>query len=131
VANSFAQWVTAWGQADLVIAHPAGYELADAYTAGAEITHDQDAALIDADFVYVKNWSAYHDYGAMPGAKGHWMLTNDKLAVTNNAKVMHCLPVRRNLELSDEVLDGAHSIVTTQAANRVWAAQAVLSELMR
>ncbi len=131
VANSFAQWVTAWGQADIVIAHPAGYELADAYTAGAEITHDQDAALIDADFVYVKNWSAYHDYGAMPGAKGHWMLTNDKLAVTNNAKVMHCLPVRRNLELSDEVLDGAHSIVTTQAANRVWAAQAVLSELMR
>jgi len=78
----------------------------------------------------VKNWSSFNDYGAMPGNNGDWMLDNKKLAVTNNAKIMHCLPVRRNVELSDEVLDGPNSLVTQQAANRVWAAQAVLAEIL-
>jgi N-succinyl-L-ornithine transcarbamylase len=78
----------------------------------------------------VKNWSTYHDYGRIYSNDPEWMLTNEKLLSTNRAKVMHCLPVRRNVELSDEVLDGFSSIVTQQASNRVWAAQAVLSELL-
>lgn len=130
VANSFAQWVNAWGEAEFVITHPDDYELAEQFTKGATITHDQDAALKDADFVYVKNWSTYTDYGRIYTNDPEWMLTNEKMSLTNNAKVMHCLPVRRNVELSDEVLDSANSIVTQQAANRVWAAQAVLASIL-
>ena len=131
VANSFAQWINAWGEADFVITHPEDYELDEQFTAGATITQDQDAALKDADFVYVKNWSTYHDYGRIYCNDPAWMLTNEKLKLTNNAKVMHCLPVRRNVELSDEVLDGPNSVVTQEASNRVWAAQAVLSEILK
>lgn len=130
VANSFSQWINAWGKADFVITHPEDYELSGEFTKGATITHDQDAALEDADFVYVKNWSTYQDYGRIYCNDPEWMLTNEKLQPTNNAKVMHCLPVRRNVELSDEILDGPNSLVTQQAANRVWAAQAVLSEIL-
>jgi N-succinyl-L-ornithine transcarbamylase len=131
VANSFSQWVTAWGQSDFVITHPEDYELDSKFTKGATITHDQDEALKDADFVYVKNWSTYTDYGKIYCNDPEWMLTNEKLATTNNARVMHCLPVRRNVELSDEILDGSNSLVTQQAGNRVWAAQAVLAELLK
>ena len=130
VANSFSEWVNAWGEADFVITHPEGYALAEAYTKGATITHHQDEALKDADFVYVKNWSSYQDYGKVLCTDANWMLTNAKLAVSNHAKVMHCLPVRRNVELSDEILDGTNSLVTKEASNRVWAAQAVLSEIL-
>jgi N-succinyl-L-ornithine transcarbamylase len=130
VANSFAQWVNAWGNADFFIAHPEDYELDGRFTSGATITTQQDEALKGADFVYVKNWSTYSDYGRIYCNDPKWMLTNKKLEATNNAKVMHCLPVRRNVELSDEVLDSANSLVTQQAANRVWAAQAVLSEML-
>jgi len=130
VANSFAQWINAWGEADFVITHPEDYELAEQFTKGATITHKQDEALKDADFVYVKNWSTYNDYGKIYENDPEWMLTEEKLKLTNNAKVMHCLPVRRNVELSDEVLDGANSIVTQQAVNRMWAAQAVISEIL-
>jgi len=131
VANSFAQWVNAWGKADFVITHPEDYELDEKFTKGATKTHNQDEALKDADFVYVKNWSTYNDYGKIYCNDPEWMLTNEKLKITNNAKVMHCLPVRRNVELSDEVLDSTNSIVTQQAGNRVWAAQAVLSEILK
>jgi N-succinyl-L-ornithine transcarbamylase len=131
VANSFSQWVNAWGKSDFVITHPEDYELDPSFTSGATITHDQDEALKDADFVYVKNWSTYNDYGKIYTNDPEWMLTNDKLKTTHQAKVMHCLPVRRNVELSDEVLDGPHSIVTRQAGNRVWAAQAVLSDMLQ
>src|SRR5688572_12106047 len=131
VANSFAQWVNAWGKADFVITHPEDYELSEAFTKGATITHDQDKALKDADFVYVKNWSTFKDYGKIYESDPNWMLTGKKLEQTNNAKVMHCLPVRRNVELSDEILDGPASIVTQQASNRVWAAQAVISEILK
>ncbi|HEY4205953.1 MAG TPA: acetylornithine carbamoyltransferase, partial [Puia sp.] len=131
VGNSFAQWINAWGQADFVITHPEDYELDPQFTKGATITHDQDEALKDADFVYVKNWSTYNDYGKIYCNDPEWMLTNEKLQLTNNAKVMHCLPVRRNVELSDEVLDSPSSIVTQEASNRVWAAQAVLAEILR
>lgn len=131
VPNSFAEWINAWGEADFVITHPEDYELDEKFTKGATITQNQDEALKDADFVYVKNWSTYTDYGRIYTNDPAWMLTNKKLAATNNAKIMHCLPVRRNVELSDEVLDSADSIVTQQAANRVWAAQAVLSEILK
>ncbi len=131
VANSFSQWVTAWGEADFVITHPEDYELDKQFTEGATITHNQSEALKEADFVYVKNWSTYTDYGKIYCNEPEWMLTNKKLALTNNARVMHCLPVRRNVELSDEILDGTNSVVTQQASNRVWAAQTVLSEILK
>lgn len=131
VANSFAQWVNAWGGADFTITHPEGYELSEAYTAGAAIEYNQQKALEGADFVYVKNWSSYQQYGKILSQDESWMLTNRRLADTNQAKVMHCLPVRRNVELSDEVLDGPGSIVTQQAANRVWAAQTVLAAIIK
>lgn len=131
VANSFAQWINAWGKAEFVITHPEDYELDTRFTEGARILHNQDAALRDADFVYVKNWSTYNDYGKMYTNDPAWMLGSDQLLLTNNARIMHCLPVRRNVELSDEVLDSPHSIVTQQAGNRVWAAQAVLSEILK
>lgn len=130
VANSFSQWINAWGQADFVITHPEGYTLDEQFTRGATIVHNQQQALKDADFVYVKNWSAFGDYGAMPHVSEDWMLTNEKLSISNKAKIMHCLPVRRNVELSDEVLDGPNSLVTQQAANRVWAAQAVIAAIL-
>ncbi|MDR3681606.1 MAG: acetylornithine carbamoyltransferase [Flavipsychrobacter sp.] len=131
VSNSFAQWINAWGEADFTITHPEGYELGEQYTAGATITHNQQQALEGADFVYVKNWSSYKDYGKVLTENPEWMLTNKHLAATNHAKVMHCLPVRRNVELSDEILDGPQSLVSQQGANRVWAAQAVISELLK
>jgi N-succinyl-L-ornithine transcarbamylase len=131
VANSFSQWVNAWGKADFVITHPEDYELDAKFTQGATITHNQDEALQDADFVYVKNWSTYNDYGKIYNNDPEWMLTSEKLQLTNQAKVMHCLPVRRNVELSDEILDGPNSIVTQEASNRVWAAQAVLAEILK
>lgn len=131
VANSFAQWVNAWGEADFVITHPEDYELSEQFTNGATIMHDQDEALKGADFVYVKNWSTFNDYGKIYSNDPEWMLTEEKLQLTNNARVMHCLPVRRNVELSDEILDGPNSLVTQEAGNRVWAAQSVLSEILR
>ena len=131
VGNSFAQWINAWGEADFVITHPEDYELNEDFTKGATISHDQDEALKNADFVYVKNWSTYKDYGKIYSNDPEWMLTSEKLKLTNNAKVMHCLPVRRNVELSDEILDSTNSLVTQEAANRVWAAQAVLSTILK
>jgi N-succinyl-L-ornithine transcarbamylase len=131
VANSFSEWVGAWGEADFVITHPEGYALSTEFAKGATIEHNQDLALKDADFVYVKNWSSYEQYGKVLSTDAAWMMTNKKLAHTNNAKVMHCLPVRRNVELSDEILDGPNSLVTQEASNRVWAAQAVLAEILK
>jgi N-succinyl-L-ornithine transcarbamylase len=131
VANSFSEWVGAWGEADFVITHPEGYALSTEFTKGATIEHNQDLALKEADFVYVKNWSSYEQYGKVLSTDASWMMTNKKLALTNNAKVMHCLPVRRNVELSDEILDSPHSLVTKEASNRVWAAQAVLAEILK
>lgn len=131
VANSFSQWINAWGEADFVITHPEDYELDEKFTAGASIVYNQDEALKDADYVYVKNWSTYKDYGKIYVNDPAWMMTNKKLALTNDAKVMHCLPVRRNVELSDEILDGSNSLVTQEAGNRVWAAQVVLAEILK
>jgi N-succinyl-L-ornithine transcarbamylase len=129
VPNSFAEWMCR-ADVDFTITHPKGYELSADFTGGAKITYDQDEALTDADFIYVKNWSAYEPYGRIFSGNEDWMLTNEKLRATNSAKVMHCLPVRRNLELSDEILDGKSAIVVHEAANRVWAAQAVLKRML-
>jgi len=129
VPNSFAEWILG-ADYDLTITHPEGYELADNFTKGAIIEHDQQKALKDADFVYVKNWSSFTDYGKILSKDPNWTFNNEKLASTNQAKVMHCLPVRRNLVIADEVLDGPNAIVIQQAANRVFAAQAVLKNIL-
>jgi N-succinyl-L-ornithine transcarbamylase len=129
VPNSFSQWMCN-SDVDFVIAQPKGYELNESFTTGATIMHNQDDALKNADFVYVKNWSSYNDYGAMPEVTGNWLLTQKKLKITNAAKIMHCLPVRRNVEVEDNILDGDHSLILQQAENRVYAAQAVLQTIL-
>lgn len=129
VGNSFAEWMQDM-EVDFVITNPEGYDLDQNFTKAVPVIHDQEEALKNADFVYVKNWSSFDDYAAMPEVKGDWMLTNEKLEATNEAKIMHCLPVRRNVELSDEVMDGEHSIIYQQAKNRIFSAQAVFSEIL-
>lgn len=131
VPNSFAQWMNAWGEAEFVITHPEGYELDEKFSGSARIEYNQDKAFAGADFVYVKNWSSYKEYGKIINSDRAWMITQQKLQHTNNARVMHCLPVRRNVVIEDSVLDGPNSIVVQQAGNRVWAAQAVLSEMLQ
>lgn len=133
VPNSFSEWMCraqAEGMIDFVITHPEGLELADKFTSGAKIEYDQDTALQGADFVYAKNWSSYTDYGKTVSGAESWMITHKKLEQTNEAKVMHCLPVRRDFELSAEVLDGPHSLVIKEAANRVWSAQMILKSML-
>ncbi|MFZ4260969.1 acetylornithine carbamoyltransferase [Sphingobacterium sp. HJSM2_6] len=133
VPNSFAEWMSRAqkdGLVDFTIAHPAGYELSEEFTDGANITHDLKEGLQDADFVYVKNWSSFKEYGSVYPVSENWMMDNEKLAWTNDAKVMHCLPVRRDLELSSEILDGPNSLVIKEASNRVWAAQVVLTKML-
>lgn len=133
VPNSFSEWMCraqTEGMVDFTIAHPPGYALSDTFTQGATISNTLDEALVGAEFVYVKNWSSYDNYGQMLPVGEQWMLDNHKLAVTNQAKVMHCLPVRRDLELASEVLDGPQSLVIHEAGNRVWAAQAVLKRML-
>ncbi|MDO8967797.1 acetylornithine carbamoyltransferase [Algoriphagus sp.] len=129
VANSFSEWTLGMGH-DLTITHPEGYELDEAFTKGASLEYNQSKALEDADFVYVKNWSSFNDYGKILSTDHSWMLTEKHLKKAKEAKVMHCLPVRRNLELSDEILDGARSLVQKQAENRIYAAQAVIGKLL-
>jgi len=129
VANSFAEWAIGFGH-DLTIVHPEGYELDAEFTKGAKIEYDQKTALEGADFVYVKNWSGFNEYGKILSTDDSWMLTEKHFEFAKNAKVMHCLPVRRNVELSDEILDGPRSLVQQQAANRIYAAQAVLSKII-
>lgn len=131
VPNSFAEWMNGWSEVDFVITHPEGYELDEKFSGHAKIEYNQDKALEGADFVYVKNWSSVKEYGKIISTDPSWMITNKKIMRTNHAKVMHCLPVRRNVVIADEVLDGPDSIVIQQAGNRVWAAQAVLSELLK
>ena len=129
VGNSFAEWMQEM-DVELVIANPEGYDLDKNFTKDVKVIHDQEEALKDADFIYVKNWSSFDDYAKMPEVKDNWMLTNEKLENTNHAKVMHCLPVRRNVELSDEVMDSENSIIYQQAKNRIFSAQAVFSEIL-
>ncbi len=133
VPNSFAEWMSRAqkeGIVDFTIAQPEGFELDESFTPGAKISHNLDEAIADADYVYVKNWSSYEAYGEILSYPEGWMMNNEKLKLTNNAKVMHCLPVRRDLELSSEILDGPNSLVVHEAGNRLWAAQAVLKTML-
>ena len=129
VPNSFAEWSLKCFN-NLTIVQPRGYELSEKFTKGAIIEYDQEKALEQADFVYVKNWSAFHDYGSMPAVDSSWIFDQRKLNISPNAHIMHCLPVRRNLEISDEVLDGPQSAIHLQAQNRIYAAQAVMHEIL-
>lgn len=129
VANSFSEWMNR-SDVEFVITHPKGYELHEDYVKHAAVSYNQDEAIKNADFIYVKNWSSFTEYGRILSYDGNWLLNNKKLETTNDAKVMHCLPVRRGVELSDEILDGPSSLVVAQASNRVYAAQAVLAEIL-
>jgi N-succinyl-L-ornithine transcarbamylase len=129
VANSFAQWMSR-ADVDFVITHPKGYELDTKFTLDTKIYYDQEEAFENADFIYAKNWSSYSNYGQILHSDASWMITKDTMNLTNNAKFMHCLPVRRNVVVSDEVIDSPSSIVISQAGNREWAAQAVLKEIL-
>lgn len=126
VANSFVEMMKLQ-EADFVITHPKGYELNEKVTAGVPIEHDQEKALQNADFVYVKNWSNYKEYGKVVNQDKNWMMTKAKLGT---AKFMHCLPVRRNVVVADEVLDSEQSLVIEQANNRTYAAQVVIKKLL-
>ncbi len=128
VANSFAQWIIA-SNMDLTITHPEEMELSSEFTAGATIEYDQEKAFQSADFIYVKNWSSYKDYGKLH-KDSWWMVDERKLALTNNARLMHCLPVRRNVVITDGALDSNHSIVIRQAENRIYSAQVVLKKIL-
>lgn len=129
VPNSFVEWMKQ-ADVDLTVTHPEGWELAPEFAAGVPVTHDQDAAFEGADFVYVKNWSAYREYGKIGQGFGSWMITPEKLRHTNRAKVMHCLPVRRNVVIADAVLDSPQAIVLEQANNRTYTAQTVLLNML-
>lgn len=129
VANSFAEWMLQAGH-DLTITHPEGYELDEQFTQGAQIEYEQQKALQNADFVYVKNWSSFKEYGRVLRRDPEWMMSQDKWALTAKAPVMHCLPVRRNVVMSDDILDSKVSVVIQQAGNREFAAQAALKYLL-
>lgn len=131
VPNSFAEWMRE-ADYDFVITHPKGYELSEEFTAGVPIIYDQDEALAGADFVYAKNWSAFADpnYGKVLSTDRSWTITTEKMALTNNAYFMHCLPVRRNMIVSDDVIEGPRSIVIPEAVNREISAQVVLKRIL-
>ena len=127
VANSFLQWARQW-DCELLVTHPKGYELAEEFTKGVPVIHDQDQALEGADFVYAKNWSSYRPYGQMLSTDRSWTITEEKMSLTNGGRFMHCLPIRRNVVASDGVIDG--SLVIPQAKNRLFAAQAVIAQIL-
>ena len=131
VPNSFAEWMNATDY-DFVITHPHGYELDPAFVGNARVEYDQDKALEGADFVYAKNWSAYTDpnYGKVLSTDRSWTITTEKMALTNNAFFMHCLPVRRNMIVSDYVIESPQSLVIPEAANREISAQVVLKRIL-
>lgn len=129
VPNSFAEWINKTDY-EFVIANPIGFDLAPEFAGNARIVHSQEEAFEDADFIYAKNWSSYQEYGKQH-YDDRWTITADKMRLTNEARFMHCLPVRRNVIVSDEVIDGENSIVIAEAGNRVWAAQAVLKKILK
>ena len=129
VANSFVEMMQLQ-DADFVITHPEGYELNPEITKDSTIEYDQNKAFENADFIYTKNWSNYNEYGQVTNSDPNWTITAEKMKLTNNAKFMHCLPVRRNVIVSDEVLDSENSIVIEQANNRTYAAQLVLQKIL-
>ncbi|HET6990038.1 MAG TPA: acetylornithine carbamoyltransferase, partial [Bacteroidia bacterium] len=129
VANSFSEWMK-FMDAEFVVACPDEVRLNKEYTSHATITNDQDAALEDADFVYVKSWAEWNNYGKLFSTDENWLLNETKLSLTNNAKIMHCLPVRRDVEIQSWILESQNSLIMQQATNRVYAAQAVLKKMV-
>ncbi|MDB4582445.1 N-acetylornithine carbamoyltransferase [Draconibacterium sp.] len=129
VANSFVEWMSETNY-DLVVTHPEGYELAPQFMGDVKVEYDQKKAFKGADFIYAKNWSSYNDYGQVISKDLSWTVNEEKMALTNNAKFMHCLPVRRNVVVSDGVIDSPNSIVVEQAYNREVTAQAVLKMIL-
>ncbi|MEF9924152.1 MAG: acetylornithine carbamoyltransferase [Muribaculaceae bacterium] len=131
VPNSFVEWMNATDY-DFVITHPHGYELAPEFVGNAKVEYDQDKALAGADFVYAKNWAVYAEpnYGKVLNKDRSWTITSEKMALTNNAFFMHCLPVRRNMIVSDDVIESVKSLVIPEAANREISAQVVLKRIL-
>jgi N-succinyl-L-ornithine transcarbamylase len=127
VPNSFLQWITKT-DAEVTLTHPEGYELCEEFTGGVSITNNQQEALTGADFVYTKSWSSYSQYGKTPPVDSDWTISQQMMELTNNGKFMHCLPIRRNVVATDEVID--QSLVFEQAKNREFAAHAVLQNLL-
>lgn len=131
VPNSFADFMNE-ADVDFVITHPEGYELDPKFVRGAKVEYDQDKALAGADFVYAKNWAAFADsnYGKILSKDRSWTVSTEKMALTNNAYFMHCLPVRRNMIVTDEVIESPQSIVIQEAANREISAQTVIKRIL-
>lgn len=129
VSNSFVQWMKN-ADVELVVTNPLGYDLSKEFTAGVTVTHDQKKAFEGADFIYAKNWSSYETYGEILSNDRSWTVDEEKMALTNNAKFMHCLPVRRNVIVTDGVIDSENSLVIEQAGNRVVSIQTVLQEFL-
>lgn len=132
VPNSFAEWMTAAGY-EFVVTHPEGYELDEKFVGNATVEYDWEKAYKNADFIYAKNWAAYRDpnYGKVISTDQSWTVDREKMALTNNAYFMHCLPVRRNMIVTDEVIDSPRSLVIPEAANRVVSAQVVLKDILQ
>ena len=132
VPNSFAEGMSMTDY-DFVIANPEGYDLAPEFVGNAKVTHNQDEALEGADFVYAKNWAPYEaeNYGKVINYDMNWTVTAKKMALTNNAFFMHCLPVRRNMIVTDDVIESPRSLVIPEAANREISAQTVLKMLLQ
>jgi len=129
VANSFVEWMKK-GDVDLTVTHPEGYELESGLMEGVQLEYDQEKAFEGADFIYAKNWSSYSDYGKILSKDRSWMVDEPKMDLTNDAMFMHCLPVRRNMVVSDGVIDSSRSIVIPQATNRVVSAQVVIKRML-
>lgn len=129
VPNSFVEWMRK-ADYDLVVTHPKGYELAPEFMGDLKVEYDQDKAFEGADFIYAKNWASYTDYGKILSKDMNWTVDSRKMALTNQARFMHCMPVRRNMIVTDEVIDSPASIVIQEAANREWSAQAVLKMIL-
>ncbi|AWV99670.1 N-acetylornithine carbamoyltransferase [Arcticibacterium luteifluviistationis] len=129
VGNSFAEWLNLT-EYDFVITNPEGYDLPEAYRGNARVAHNQAEAFEGADFIYAKNWSSYTDYGKVLPGNEDWIISEDKMALTDNAKFMHCLPVRRGLIVEDAVIDSSNSVVIQQAGNRVWSVQAAMKKIL-
>ncbi len=129
VPNSFIEWMVRAGY-EMVVTHPEGYELAPEFMQGLPVEYDQEKAFRDADFIYAKNWASYTSYGQIHSKEKSWTVDSSKMALTRNAKFMHCLPVRRNMIVTDEVIDSQASVVIQEAANREWSAMAVLKMIL-
>ena len=129
VANSFIN-MAKMSNYNLVITNPIGYDLNPKITKGINVTHDQEEAFKNADFIYAKNWSSYNNYGKVLINDNKWMISKRKMEISNSAKFMHCLPVRRNVVVEDAVLDSRYSLVINQANNRTYATQTILKKII-